>query len=53
MKTREDAIHYCLKLENTYEDYPFKDKNWTLMRHKKIKKSLPGFLKETAIFGSM
>ncbi|MEZ0117554.1 UNVERIFIED_ORG: putative DNA-binding protein (MmcQ/YjbR family) [Heyndrickxia coagulans] len=38
MKTREDAIHYCLKLENTYEDYPFKDKNWTLMRHKENKK---------------
>jgi predicted DNA-binding protein (MmcQ/YjbR family) len=38
MQTREEAINYCLKLENTYEDYPFKDKNWTLMRHKENKK---------------
>ena len=38
MKTREEAINYCLKLENTYEDYPFSDKNWTLMRHKENKK---------------
>lgn len=38
MKTREEAINYCLKLENTYEDYPFSDNNWTLMRHKENKK---------------
>lgn len=38
MKLREEAIDYCLKLENTYEDYPFRDKNWTLMRHKENKK---------------
>lgn len=38
MKTRKDAINYCLKLDNTYEDYPFRDKNWTLMRHKENKK---------------
>jgi predicted DNA-binding protein (MmcQ/YjbR family) len=38
MKSREEAINYCLKLESTYEDYPFRDKNWTLMRHRKNKK---------------
>ncbi|MBL4953730.1 MmcQ/YjbR family DNA-binding protein [Neobacillus sp. YIM B02564] len=38
MKTREEAIDYCLNLKNTYEDYPFSDKNWTLMRHKDNKK---------------
>ncbi|MEH7237988.1 MmcQ/YjbR family DNA-binding protein [Bacillus sp. JJ1562] len=38
MKTRKEAIEYCLKLEKTYEDYPFNDKNWTLMRHKENKK---------------
>lgn len=38
MKTREEAIHYCASLENTYEDYPFRDKNWTVMRHKSNKK---------------
>ncbi len=53
MKTREEAIEYCLKLENTYKDYPFRDKNWTLLRHKKTGRSLLGFSKETHIFGSM
>jgi predicted DNA-binding protein (MmcQ/YjbR family) len=33
MKNREGAIGYCLGMGNTYEDYPFRDKNWTLMRH--------------------
>ncbi|MFD1175145.1 MmcQ/YjbR family DNA-binding protein [Paenibacillus puldeungensis] len=32
MKSRKEAIDYCLGLGNTYEDYPFRDKNWTLMR---------------------
>lgn len=35
MKTRKDVIDFCLNLEDTYEDYPFQDKNWTLMRHKR------------------
>lgn len=38
MKTRKDAVDFCLQLENTYEDYPFSDKNWTLMRHRKNNK---------------
>ncbi|QFY85572.1 MmcQ/YjbR family DNA-binding protein [Bacillus subtilis] len=33
MKNREEAIDYCLSFKNVYEDYPFRDKNWTLMRH--------------------
>ena len=33
MKTRQDAIQYCLNFENVYEDYPFSDLNWTCMRH--------------------
>ena len=40
MKKREDAIDYCLSLKNTYEDYPFHDFNWTVMRHKDIKKMI-------------
>lgn len=28
-----------MKLKNVYEDYPFRDENWTLMRHKKNKKA--------------
>lgn len=34
MKTREEAIKYCMSYGNTYEDYPFHDANWTVMRHK-------------------
>lgn len=39
MKTRQEAIDFCLTFDNVYEDYPFKDHNWTLMRHKNNKKS--------------
>lgn len=38
MKTRQDAIDFCLSLEETYEDYPFHDFNWTIMRHRDNKK---------------
>ena len=38
MKTRKDAVDFCLTLKDTYEDYPFDDFNWTIMRHKKNKK---------------
>ncbi len=34
MKTRKDAIKFCLTLEDAYEDYPFSDTNWTIMRHR-------------------
>lgn len=34
MKTREEAISYCMSYGNVYEDYPFHDENWTVMRHK-------------------
>lgn len=39
MKTREDVIRACLSLPSVYEDYPFNDGNWTVMRHKESKKS--------------
>ena len=32
MKTRKQAITYCLTFPYTYEDYPFHDSNWTCMR---------------------
>ncbi len=38
MKTREEAIKFCLSLDGAYEDYPFHDFNWTVMRHKNGKK---------------
>ncbi len=38
MTTREDAVRVCLELPFTYEDYPFDDTNWTVIRHLKNKK---------------
>ena len=38
MDTREEVIAFCNTLEDVYEDYPFKDPNWTVMRHKRNKK---------------
>ena len=38
MVKREDVIAFCSKLEDVYEDYPFHDPNWTVMRYKKNKK---------------
>ncbi len=34
MRTRQEAIDLCLSLDGAYEDYPFHDFNWTVMRHK-------------------
>lgn len=39
MRTREEAIACCLQLADVYEDYPFRDKNWTVMRHYQNKKA--------------
>ena len=34
MITRREAIDACLSLADSYEDYPFDDPNWTIMRHR-------------------
>lgn len=39
MKKRAEVIEFCMKLKDVYEDYPFHDMNWTLIRHKKNKKA--------------
>lgn len=39
MKTREDAIKYGLSFSNTYQDAPFHDPNWQLVRVKGSKKA--------------
>ena len=31
--TREQAVQLCQALPGVYEDYPFDDFNWTVMRH--------------------
>ena len=38
MKTRKEAVDFCLTIKDAYEDYPFDDFNWTIMRHKENKK---------------
>ncbi len=38
MNTRADVIAFCNHLDDIYEDYPFHDSNWTVMRHKVNKK---------------
>lgn len=39
MKTRKEAVAACMQFADVYEDYPFEDDNWTLMRHKGNRKS--------------
>ena len=33
MQTRQEAIQYCQSFQDVYEDYPFQDDNWCVMRH--------------------
>lgn len=39
MKTREEALKYGLSFANTYQDAPFHDPNWQLVRVKGSKKA--------------
>ncbi len=39
MTTRQDVIGFCLEWEDAYEDYPFSDGNWAVLRHKSNKKA--------------
>lgn len=34
MTKRKEAIAYCLTFQNVYEDYPFHDPNWCVIRHR-------------------
>ena len=38
MTTREDVLKYCLSFPDTYQDAPFHDENWQLVRYRKNKK---------------
>lgn len=49
MKTRKEMIAFCLTFKGVYEDYPFHDDNWTVMRCKGNKKPLHIYMKETAL----
>ena len=39
MRKRKDVIRYCKSFADVYEDYPFHDDNWCVMRHKGSKKT--------------
>ncbi len=39
MTERKEAIACASALKDVYEDYPFHDPNWCVMRHKKNKKT--------------
>ena len=39
MQTRKETIQYCHSFQDVYEDYPFHDDNWCVMRHKGNKKT--------------
>lgn len=38
MTTRKEAIAFCKQFNNVYEDEPFHDPNWTVIRHKDNRK---------------
>ncbi len=37
--TREEVLKYCLSFPDTYQDAPFHDENWQLVRYRKNKKA--------------
>lgn len=38
MTERKEAIACCLTLKDVYEDYPFHDPNWCVIRHRENNK---------------
>ena len=38
MKTKKDLLTYCLTYKDVYEDYPFRDHEWAVIRHRNNKK---------------
>lgn len=38
MLTRKEAVAFCLTFPGAYEDYPFDDPDWTVMRRKDTKR---------------
>lgn len=39
MTTREEVLAYCLSFPDVYQDAPFHDTNWQLVRYRKNKKA--------------
>ena len=38
LRTRRELTEYCLTYPGAYEDYPFDDANWTVMRRRDTKR---------------
>lgn len=36
--TRQEWVGFCLTFPDAYEDYPFDDDNWTVLRHRSNRK---------------
>ncbi|MCI8514232.1 MAG: MmcQ/YjbR family DNA-binding protein [Lachnospiraceae bacterium] len=34
MRRRQEVVAYCMSFPDVYEDYPFHDPNWCVMRHR-------------------
>lgn len=51
MQTRQEAILYCHSFQNMYENYPFHDDNWCVLRHKKIRRRLLLFIIKVDVYG--
>lgn len=39
MHCKEEVIAFCLSLPGSFEDYPFHDENWAVLRHRENGKS--------------
>ena len=39
MRYNKEVIEFCMSLGDVYEDYPFHDDNWCVMRHRASKKT--------------
>ncbi len=39
MTTRKEILEYCKTFQDVYQDAPFHDENWQLMRYRKNKKA--------------
>ena len=39
MTTREEALRYGMSFRDVYQDMPFHDTNWVLVRYRKNKKA--------------
>lgn len=49
MKTRKEVLEYGLSFPDTYQEAPFHDTNWQLVRVKGSKKHFCGHMSGTAL----